>query len=392
MRLYEIDDIRRLARHRLPRMVADFVDGGADAEWTVNANRGSFDNVMLHPRQLVDVSQRDQTVSVFGDKLALPVLLGPAGLARLVHPEGELAAARGAAACGTVFSASIASSCSLESIADAAEGPRWFQVYLWRDRDVVADLVERARAAGYHTLCLTADVPMVGKRIRDLRSGLTIPPRISSRSALDLVRHPRWLVGLARGPKITFANLVGLAEGDGAVALATYVNNELINPAATWRDLEWLRGLWDGPLVVKGVLSAEDAVRAVDAGADGVVVSNHGGRQLDSTEPTISALPSVANAVGERAEVFLDGGVRNGTDVVKAIALGARAVLVGRPWFWALAVGGEAGVRRMLEIYSEEIDRTLALIGRPVLADIDASAVSLRSRSTNQTFGQYGSY
>ncbi len=169
--------------------------------------------------------------------------------------------------------------------------------------------------------------------------------------------------------------------------MATYVNNELINPAATWRDLEWLRGLWDGPLVVKGVLNAEDAVRAVDAGADGVVVSNHGGRQLDSTEPTISALPSVANAVGERAEVFLDGGVRNGTDVVKAIALGARAVLVGRPWFWALAVGGEAGVRRMLEIYSEEIDRTLALIGRPVLADIDASAVSLRSRSTNQTFG-----
>jgi isopentenyl diphosphate isomerase/L-lactate dehydrogenase-like FMN-dependent dehydrogenase len=359
-------------------MVADFVDGGADTEWTTKANVASFDNVTLHPRQLVDVSQRDHSVSVLGDTLALPVLLGPAGLARLVHPEGELAAARAAASGGTVFAASIASSYSLESIAATAEGPRWFQVYLWRDRDVVAGLVERARAAGYRTLCLTVDVPIVGKRIRDLRNGLTIPPRLSPGSAIDLLRHPRWLMGVVLGPKITFASLLGLADGDSAVALATYVNDELINPAATWSDVAWLRDLWDGPLVVKGVLGADDARRAVDAGADGIVVSNHGGRQLDGTEPTISALPKVAHAVGSQVEVFLDGGVRNGTDVVKAVALGARAVLVGRPWFWALAAGGEGGVRRMLEIYSEEIDRTLALVGCPRMSDVDASIVSVR--------------
>jgi isopentenyl diphosphate isomerase/L-lactate dehydrogenase-like FMN-dependent dehydrogenase len=185
-------------------------------------------------------------------------------------------------------------------------------------------------------------------------------------------------MGVVLGPKITFASLLGLADGDSAVALATYVNEELINPAATWSDVAWLRDLWDGPLVVKGVLGADDARRAVDAGADGIVVSNHGGRQLDGTEPTISALPKVAHAVGSQVEVFLDGGVRNGTDVVKAVALGARAVLVGRPWFWALAAGGEGGVRRMLEIYSEEIDRTLALVGCPRMSDVDASIVSVR--------------
>jgi L-lactate dehydrogenase (cytochrome) len=377
-KIYEVDDLRRAARRRIPRMIADFVDGGADGEWTVGSNRRGFDRVTFRPRQLVDVSQRDLGVSVFGRDVALPLVLAPAGLARLVHPEGELAAARAAAEAGTMFSASIASSQSLEDIAAAAP-PGWFQLYLWRDRDVVAALLDRAKEAGYRTLCLTVDVPIVGKRIRDLRNGLTIPPRIRPGTVFDVALHPRWASGLLRGSKITFSNLIGLADGDDAVSLASYVNTELINAAASWRDLEWLRAVWECPIVVKGVLTAGDAVRAVDAGANGVVVSNHGGRQLDGTDATITALPEVVAAVGPEIEVFLDGGVRRGADVVKAVALGARAVLVGRPWFWGLAAGGQEGVRRMLEIFAEEIDRTLALIGRASIGEVDGSAVVVTS-------------
>jgi isopentenyl diphosphate isomerase/L-lactate dehydrogenase-like FMN-dependent dehydrogenase len=377
LRFDEVDDLRRAARRRVPRMIADFVDGGADGEWTVGENRNGFDGVTFRPRQLVDVSERDQSVDVFGDRLALPVMLAPAGLARLVHRRGELAAARAAAGAGTLFCASIASSFTLEDIAAASPAASWFQLYLWKDRSVVSALVERAQRTGYRTLCLTVDVPIVGKRIRDLRNGLTLPPRIRLRTAFDTLRRPRWLAGLARGPKITFSNLVGLTASDAAVALATYVNTELINPAASWQDLEWLRDLWEGPIVVKGVLGAADARRAVEAGADGVVVSNHGGRQLDGAPATIRVLPDVVAAVGDSAVVFLDGGVRRGADVVKAVALGARAVLVGRPWFWGLAADGERGVSRMLELFSEEIDRTLALIGRPSLADVDSSAVAI---------------
>ena len=373
--VHSLDDLRRIASRRLPRMVREFVDGGADREETLRSNTGDFDAIRFEPRYLVDVSERDQAVEVFGERVSMPVGLAPAGLARLVHGKGELAAARAAGEAGTIFAVSTASSYSLEEIAEAATGPLWFQLYLWRDRDVVQSLLDRAVESGYQALCLTADVPIVGKRVRDLHNGMTIPPKVSIGNALDVARRPRWMADALTGPKITFANFVGMTESDDVTSLASYVNRDLINPRADWSDLAWVRKRWDGPLVVKGILTAADAERAMQHGADGVVVSNHGGRQLDGAPSAISALERVSAAVEGRGQVFLDGGVRNGADVVRAKALGASMAFVGRPWFWGLAVAGEPGVSQMLSILSEEIDRTLALIGVARFGDVSREAV-----------------
>ncbi|HSG79521.1 MAG TPA: alpha-hydroxy acid oxidase, partial [Acidimicrobiia bacterium] len=362
-RAHTVGDLQRLAARRIPKMVREFVDGGAGGEVTLAGNRSDFDDVVFRPRFNVDVSARDQSVDVYGRRIPSPVMLAPAGLARLVHKGGELAAARAAAAAGTVFGISTASSFSIEEIAEASGGGAlWFQLYLWKDQEVVSSLVRRADDAGYEALVLTVDVPIVGKRVRDLHNGMTIPPKIRPGNALDAARHLRWMWHLVTGERITFRNFLGMGDGDDATSLGTYVNKQMINPAANWDDLDWLRPLWDKPLVVKGILTAEDARIAVAKGADGVIVSNHGGRQLDGSPSSISALGEVVDAVGDRVPVFLDGGVRRGEDVVRAKALGARAVFVGRPWFWGLAAGGEAGVAKMLDILREEIDRTLALL------------------------------
>ena len=374
-RIGSYDDLRRIARRRLPRAVFEFVDGGAGGEVTLRENRAAFERTRFDPRWLTDVSQREIATTVLGERVALPVLLAPAGLARLVHREGELAAARAAGAAGTIFSVSIASSYSLEEIADVASGPLWFQLYLWRSEDVVKGLVERARAAGYHALVLAIDVPTVGNRERDIRNGVSLPPRIRVDTALDALRRPRWLYEFVRGPAITFANLKEIVGSGDPGAIGPYVDRELNDPAATWDRVDWLRRLWDGPLVVKGVMSAHDAAEAVRRGADAVYVSNHGGRQLDGMAATLDVLTDVVEAVGDRAEVLLDGGVRRGEDVVKARALGARAVLVGRPWFMALAAGGEPAVGRMLEVLGRDVDRTLALVGVPRIDDVDAGVL-----------------
>jgi len=275
-----------------------------------------------------------------------------------------------------VFAPSIASSFSIEEIAAVGPGPRWFQLYLWKDRSVIESMLDRAMAAGCSTLCLTVDVPMVGNRRRDVHNGMSIPPKVRIGNAFDAARHPRWLYGLVRGEPITFRNLLGVADGDGAITIGTYVNTELINPSAVWDDLGWLRTLWDGPIVVKGVLTQEDARRAISLGADGIAVSNHGGRQLDGAPSAVRALDAIAQANLD-TELFVDGGVRTGVDVVRACALGARMVFVGRPWFWGLAVAGEQGVARMLSILMAEVDRTLALLGCPALADVDRDWVAV---------------
>jgi L-lactate dehydrogenase (cytochrome) len=326
------------------------------------------------------VSSRDLSTTVLGHRVQLPVLLSPAGLARLVHSDGEVAAARAAGAAGTVMALSTGSSCTIEDVAEAASGPLWFQLYLWRDRDVVAGLVERAREAGYHGLCLTVDVPIVGQRERDLRNGMTLPPKLGPRNIVDAAWRVPWWWAFLRGREITFENFLGVegAQNDSAAALGSFVNKKMINPSATWDELGWLKELWPGPLIVKGVLTGDDARRAVDLGADAVVVSNHGGRQLDHAPPTARALTEVVAAVGDGHEVFVDGGIRRGTDVVKALALGARAVMVGRPWFWGLAVGGSAGVEHVLRILHGEIDRALALVGCARVEDLDASFVQNR--------------
>lgn len=376
--MYSIEDARQLAQRRLPRMIFEYLEGGAEDESTLRSNLTAFDNITFRPKVLVDVSKRDQTTTVLGEHINLPVLLAPAGLTRLISREGELAVARAAGRAGTVFMVSTASSYSLEEIAAAATGSLWFQLYLWRGRDVTRSLVERAHQAGYRVLCIAVDVPITGKRLRDLRNGMTIPPRIGVRNFLNTLGKLPWVRDYLFTEKITFRNLLGIADGDDAVSMWTYVNNELINPAANWSDFAWLREMWKGPLVVKGVVTVEDTLRAIDYGADGIVVSNHGGRQLDGLPSTLEVLPEIVRAVGGRAEVFLDGGVRYGTDVVKAIALGARACLIGRPYLWGLAAGGEAGVARVLEIFEEEIDRTLALIGRSKVDKVDSSAVHIR--------------
>ena len=368
------DDFRRLARRRLPRVVYDFVEGGADGEVTLRANYEAFDRVHFTAGSLVDVSERDAGVTVLGRRLEVPFICGPAGLARLVHRDGELAAARAASAAGTVFVISTASSYSIEEIAAVSDGPLWFQLYLWRSPEVVARLVDRAGAAGCEALVLTVDVPVIGKRERDLRNGMTVPPRIGPAQALEAIRRPRWLWHLIAGPPVHFGCLVDeLPPNTDMSSMAAYLDRELADLSKTWEDVAWLRERWDGPLLIKGVMSAADARRSVEQGADAVVVSNHGGRQLDGLPAALDVVGEIVAEVGSEAEVILDGGVRRGADLVKARALGATAAMGGRSWFWPLAAGGEEGVARMLAILRADVERTLALLGRTSYEDLDSS-------------------
>lgn len=377
-----IEDLRARARRRLPRALFDFVDGGGEDEVTLRANRAAFERITFRPRALVDVSRRDMRTTVLGVPLAAPLVLAPTGMPGLLWPRGEVAAARAAQAKGSIFTLATRATCSIEEVAEATGGHVWFQVYVWSDRDVTRRLVERAKAAGAKAMFLTVDVQVVSQRERDLRHGFTVPPKVTVRNALDTLRRVDWLARMLRGPKLTDRNFLGLAVAAGGtdlVRLGGYVTS-LYDASVDWDDFRWFRRIWDGPLVIKGIMTAEDATRAIDEGADGIVVSNHGGRQLDHLPQSIDALPEIADAVGHRAEVLLDSGVRRGSDVVKALALGAKACLVGRPALWGLASGGQPGVERAIEILRAEIDRTLGLLGRPRLADLDRSAVRRAGR------------
>ena len=373
-----VADLRRSARRRLPRMVFDFVDGGAEDEVTLRENRRAFADVAFRPRVLVDVSARPQGVRVLGEDLALPVILGPTGLARMVHPAGETAAAVAAQKFGTVSVVSSGSSVSFEDVAAAVDAPQWFQLYPWGDRSTIEALIERARECGYRTMVVTVDVPVVGAREKDLRNGLTVPPRVDPRTGWDVLSHPRWLAGLLGGSQVTFANFTGLMPRTRSTSGLAAATQGLLNPAHTWADLDWMVAQWGGPVLLKGVMTAEDARRAVDHGCAGVAVSNHGGRQADCLPGALDVLGEVVDAVGDEVDVLLDGGVRRGTDVVKALAVGARACLVGRPWLYGLGAGGAAGVERLLEVLQDEVDRTLALIGRPGVGTLDRSALCVR--------------
>ena len=365
--LFSVEQFRMRSKRILPKMVFDFVDGGAESEATVNGNIASFTQWWLRPQVLKDVLKRDQSIDLLGQTLTTPLLLAPAGLAGLTWPNGEAAAAAAASKAGIPFVLSTAASCSIEEVRKAADGSLWLQLYLWRDREMTGNLVDRAISAGFDTLCLTVDVPLSGSRERDLKNGMTIPPRITIINSFNILSRPSWLAKMASAP-VTFANFSDNQPGR-TMALGAYVNSQL-NPTANWDDLSWLRAKWPGKLVVKGVLNADDARRFVDEGVDAVIVSNHGGRQLDGAVPSLIALPEIVEAVGNRVPVLLDGGVRRGTDVLKAIALGASACLVGRPYLWGLAVGGEEGVDRVIEIIKNEIDRDMALLGTSSIAEI----------------------
>jgi L-lactate dehydrogenase (cytochrome) len=377
-------DVRRTARRRLPRMLFDFVDGGADGEVTLRRNEDSLAAISLRPHVLVDVGRRDLTTTVVGQQLTLPVILGPAGLQGLMHRAGEPAAARCAHEAGTVYVLSAGSSHSLEDVRAATPGPLWFQLYLWGDRAWSEAMVARVADAGFSALCLTVDTPVGGRRVRDLRNGMSIPFRVTPSLAWDAITKPRWLPNAYANLRTHRGNFPSL-PGAPAGALSTAAwTTRMMNPSATWEELKWLRARWPGDLVVKGILSPDDARRAVDEGADAIVVSNHGGRQLDGTPATIDALPGVVAAVGDQADVLIDGGFRRGSDVVKALALGARACLVVRPYLFGLATGPE-GPRWVLELLREEIDTTLALLGASSVASLDPSYVEGATRSEPPT-------
>jgi L-lactate dehydrogenase (cytochrome) len=374
-----IDDLRTAARRRLPRALFDYIDGGAEDEVTLRANQADFQRYRFRPRALVDVSQRDQSTTVLGIPVSSPLVLAPTGFTGMFWPRGEAVAARAAGRKGVVYTASTMSICPMEEIAQAATGPIWYQLYVWRDRGIVEMLIQRAKAAGYRALVVTVDTPVLGQRERDVRSGLVLPPRITLANVLDTLRRPAWLWDFLTHPRPTFGNFVGMAgvEHD-AVSLATFTTRQF-SAAITWDDVEWYRSLWPGPIALKGIMSAEVAREAVQRGVDAIIVSNHGGRQLDHAPSPIEALPEIVDAVEGRAEVILDGGIRRGSDVVKAVALGARACMVGKAFNYGVAALGERGVELSIDILQKEIDRTLALVGRPTLGQLDRSAVHLRA-------------
>jgi L-lactate dehydrogenase (cytochrome) len=376
MKCNSISDLRRAAMRRLPKSIFDFVDGGADDEITLSRSITGFGRYELVPRVLVDVSEVDLSTRVLGQEIDFPVILAPVGLNRLLHPLGETAVARAAARAGTIHCVSAMSSTSIENVAATSSSPRWFQIYVWRDRGLLKEFFARCRESGFRALCLTVDVPAIGNRERDLRNGMTIPPRITPSTVLDAIRHPGWCWGLVTGPRITMANVIGRGESGRAdvTALSTYVNSQF-DPSVTWDDLAWMLEQWGGPFAIKGVLGVEDALRAVDMGVGAIVVSNHGGRQLDHAPTSIDVLPEIVDAIDGRAEVILDGGVRRGTDVVKAVALGASCCMVGRPYLYGLAAAGEAGVSRALELIRAEFRRAMALLGCRSVTDLDRSFV-----------------
>jgi 4-hydroxymandelate oxidase len=345
-----VDDFEEAARERLPRMVFDYYAGGAGDEWTLRENRRAFDRWVIRPRVLVDVSHVDLSTAVLGEPIPFPIILAPTAFQRLAHPDGELATARAAKSLDALLILSTISTTPLEEVA-ATGAHRWFQLYVHKDRDLTAQLVKRAYENGYGAVVLTVDTPFLGRRLRDERNRFTLPPGMG------------------------LANLAGIAlpEAPGS-SLFHYFASQL-DPAVTWDDVAWLRSLSPMPLLLKGVATAEDARVAEEAGVDGLVVSNHGGRQLDGAPATLDVLPEVVEAVEGRIEVLMDGGVRRGGDVLKALALGARAVLLGRPYLWGLAVGGEAGVREVVELLRDEFSLAMTLAGRPTVSDVDRSAV-----------------
>jgi L-lactate dehydrogenase (cytochrome) len=357
-------------------MVFDFIDGGAGDEITLRANAADFAAIKLRPRVAVDVSVRDLSTTVLGRKLAVPVILSPTGLTGLAIPKGERAAAAAARDAGIIYCLSSNASTSIEEVAEATGQPYWFQLYIMRDRALTRSLLERAKAVGCAAIVITVDLQAHGRRERDLRNGFTVPPRIGVGNALDFLRRPGWLWRMLTGPRISFANFASEA-GEGFLELAQRTATAL-DPGLTWKDIAWCKSIYDAPVLVKGILTGSDAKLALAHGADGIIVSNHGGRQLDGVPSSIAALPEVVEAVAGKAPVLLDGGVRRGADIVRAKALGASACMIGRPFLYGLAALGPTGAAHAIGILRAELDNAMALLGLPSFDAIDASAVDLK--------------
>lgn len=360
---HNVAAMRAQAKRVLPRAVFDFADGGAEDEWTLRRNEAGFDDISLLPRPLQGVAERDLSVELFGHRLSLPLMIGPTGLAGLFWPDGECAAARAAARAGTAYCLSHGSVCTLEALAETGASPRWMQTYIYKDRGLTQEIAGRAAAAGYDALVVTIDTQFLGNRERDVRNGFTIPPRYTLANVSGTALKLGWLMRMRRVlPGITFGNYRRPGGAEDLTTLAEQIVS-LPDPAMSWRDIEWLRGVWRGPLLLKGVLHPSEAAEAAARGVDGVFVSNHGGRQLDGAAASIDALPGVVEAADGRMAVLIDGGIRRGADVIKALALGADCCLIARPQLWGLAVAGEAGVAHVLDTFRREIELAMGLCG-----------------------------
>ena len=361
--IQSIDDLRKLARRRIPRAIFDYAAGGAYEERTLTRNTADLDAMAFRQRVMVDVSQVSLATTLAGAPVSMPLAIGPTGLAGLFHADGEILAARAALACGIPYCMSTMSIGSIEDVRKATGKPFWFQQYLMKDRGFNQELIDRAAAAQCSALMLTLDLQVLGERRRDARNGLTIPPRLTFRNALDVATKPTWALKVLFGKRRTFGNLVGRIGGSSGIRTLSEWTAAQFDPSANWRDVEWVRSRWPGKLILKGLLDAEDARLALAAGADAIVVSNHGGRQLDGAPSSISVLPEIVAAIEGRCEIMFDGGIRSGQDIAKALALGARGTLIGRSFLYALAAAGEAGVVKAVDILRNELRVTLALTG-----------------------------
>ncbi|EON18761.1 FMN-dependent alpha-hydroxy acid dehydrogenase [Cupriavidus sp. GA3-3] len=369
-----VEDLRVLAQKRVPRMFYDYVDVGSWTESTYRANSADFQSILLRQRVALDLSQRSVRSTMVGHDVAMPVAIAPTGLTGMQHADGEILAARAAKAFGVPFTLSTVSICSIEDVAEGTDGhPFWFQLYVMRDRKFVQRLMERAEAAGCSALVVTLDLQISGQRHKDLKNGLSAPPKLSLLNLLNMAGKPRWCLGMLGTRRHSFGNIIGHVDGvDSMTSLAEW-SSQQYDPALSWDDIAWIRRLWKGKLILKGIQDVEDARLAVASGADAVIVSNHGGRQLDGAPSSIRALPAIAEAVGQHIEVHMDGGVRSGQDVLKAIALGAKGVYIGRAMLYGLGAMGEQGVARTLEIIRKELDLTMAFCGKTDIRNVDAS-------------------
>ena len=365
-----IEDLRTLARRRVPRAFFEYAESGSYNEETLRANRADMEAIKLRQRVLVDVSQRSLATTIVGQKVSAPFALAPIGLCGMQHGNGEILSAQAANDAGIPFALSTMSIGSIEDVAEATGLPFWFQLYVIRDRGFSKDVLARAHAAKCNALILTVDLQVLGQRHRDIKNGMTVPPEIRLKNIIDVASKPSWALSILMGKRKTFGNLAGHVKGmDNVNQLAKWVGDQF-DPALSWKDVEWIKKIWPGKLILKGILDADDARTAVKLGADAIVVSNHGGRQLDGAPSSISALPAIAQAVGSDTEVLFDGGIRTGTDVMRALALGARACLIGRAYIYGLGAGGQAGVAKAIDILKKELDVAMALTGTNRIADI----------------------
>jgi L-lactate dehydrogenase (cytochrome) len=376
-RAASVDDLRRIAKRRLPGGVFDYIDGGAEDERTLAANEAAYAATSFRPRVLRGLDDVEAESTLLGRPLAYPLVLAPTGFTRIADPAGELAVARAAEQAGLPYTLSTLSTRSIEEVRAASRGRLWFQVYAWRDRGLVKEMIDRAATCDYEALVLTVDTAVFGRRERDVRRGFALPPTIGASTIVDGALHPAWTWAFVRSEPIRFANVVGRDVGDGAspITLADYINTQF-DPRLSWGDVDWLRSVWDGPIVLKGIQTVEDAVLAADRGVDAVALSNHGGRQLDGAPATFPLVAPVADAVQDRTEIICDGGIRRGSDIVKAVAAGATAAMAGRAYLYALGAAGERGVEQLLDWFHADMRRTMTLLGVGSVADLDRALLA----------------